>query len=178
MDETRLDALTPSESALLEKHSSQLRRDFHGTFIHGLDAKGRMIVPAAFRPSLGEKFNICLTPDFKAIALYSKLGWELQYCTLLEMLEKDPQIQTVINFFSKYTYDNCECDGQGRVLLPQKLRARFLQDAKDVDVSGAGSHIRITRLEDAEKEEEDFFQNYPNPLALQREIINKPRSQF
>lgn len=173
MDEVRNDALHQSDSALLEKHRSQLRCGFRGAFVHGLDAKGRMIVPASFRPALGEKFNICLTPDFKAIALYSTQGWELEYCKLLELLEKDMRMQRVINIFSKYTYENCECDAQGRVLLPQKLRTRFLADAKEVEVSGVGSHICVMRLEDAEKEEAEFSQEIPDVLAFEAAIAAK-----
>ena len=46
MDEMRNDALPQSESALLEKHRPQLRRGFRGAYVHGLDAKGRLIIPA------------------------------------------------------------------------------------------------------------------------------------
>ena len=173
MDEVRNDTLPQSDSALLEKHRSQLRSGFRGAFVHGLDAKGRMIVPASFQPALGEKFNICLTPDFKAIALYSTQGWELEYCKLLELLEKDMRMQRVINIFSKYTYENCECDAQGRVLLPQKLRSRFLADAKEVEVGGVGSHICVMRLEDAEKEEEEFTKEIPDVLAFEAAIAAK-----
>lgn len=175
MDEARDQTLTTSESTLLEKYGSQLRRTFNGSFTHGLDSKGRIIVPASFRPALGEKFIICLTPDMKAIALYSKMGWDLQYCHLMALLEKDMRMQRIINLFCKYTYDDCECDSQGRVLLPQKLRARFLSDAKEVDVSGAGSYISVMREEDARREEEQFMQDIPDPLAFEAEIAAKGR---
>ena len=64
----------------------------------------------------------------------------------------------------------CLPDAQGRVLLPQKLRARFLQDAKDVEVSGAGTHIRVMRNEDAQSEEEAFEAEIPDVLAFEAEI--------
>ena len=89
---------------------------------------------------------------------------------MLELAEKDMRMERVINLFSKYTYDDCECDAQGRVLLPQKLRARFLQDAKDVEVSGAGTHIRVMRNEDAQSEEEAFEAEIPDVLAFEAEI--------
>lgn len=173
MDEARDQMLTPSEAALLEKHGTLLRRGFKGSFTHGLDAKGRMIVPAAFRSALGDKFVICMTPNFKAIALYSKVGWDLYYCSLRELLDKDMRMQRVIDLFCKYTYDNCECDAQGRVLLPQKLRSRFLADAKEVEVSGVGDHIRVMREEDAQKEEEQFNEEIPDVLAFETGIAAK-----
>lgn len=173
MDEARSEALTPAQSALLDKYRHLLHRGFRGTYIHGLDAKGRMIVPAAFRQSLGDKFYLCMTPDFKAIALFPKHEWELYYCSLLELMEKDMRMERIVNLFSKYTYDDCECDGQGRVLLPQKLRSRFLEDAKDVEVSGAGTHIRVMRAEDAQKEEEQLSLDIPDILAFEAEIAGR-----
>ena len=175
MDEARDQTLTTSESTLLEKYSSQLKRTFNGSFTHGLDSKGRIIVPASFRPALGEKFIICLTPDMKAIALYSKMGWDLQYCHLMALLEKDMRMQRIINLFCKYTYDDCECDSQGRVLLPQKLRARFLADAKEVDVSGAGSYITVMSEEDARAEEERVLRDIPDMLAFETDVVARGR---
>lgn len=166
-------AWTPAQSALLEKYSHLIKSGFRGAYVHGLDAKGRMIVPSAFRPSLGDKFYICMTPDFRAIAIYPAHEWELYYCSLLELLEKDMRMERVVNLFTKYTYEDCECDAQGRVLLPQKLRSRFLSDARDVEVSGAGSHIRIMRAEDAEKEYEKLSEEIPDVLAFEAEIAGK-----
>lgn len=174
--EERKEGLNAAQSALLEKYAHLLRRGFRGTYEHGLDAKGRMIVPAAFRPALGDKFYICMTPDFKAIAVYPQEEWELYYCSLLELLEKDMRMERVVNRFTQYTYDDCECDAQGRILLPQKLRARFLQDARNVEVSGAGTHIRITRAEDAEAEERRFDEEIPDVLAFEAEIAGRRQS--
>ena len=174
MEEPRSDALTPAQSALLDKYRHLLRCGFRGTYVHGLDAKGRMIVPAAFRQALGEKFYLCMTPDFKAIALYPRHEWELYYCSLLELMEKDMRMERIVNLFSKYTYDDCECDAQGRVLLPQKLRAKFLEDARDVEVSGAGTHIRVMRAEDAQKEEDRLLEEIPDILAFEAEIAGRP----
>lgn len=175
VEETRGQELNPAQSALLAKYSHLLRGGFRGAYTHGLDAKGRIIVPAAFRQQLGEKFYICMTPDFKAIAIYPEHEWELYYCSLLELLEKDMRMERVVNLFSKYTYDACECDAQGRVLLPQKLRSRFLDSAADVEVSGAGTHIRIMRAEDAQKEEDQFLEEIPDVLAFEAEIAGKRR---
>lgn len=170
MDDARKEALSPAQSALLDKYRYLLKYGFHGSFVHGLDAKGRLIVPAAFREALGEKFYVGLTPDLKAIALYSVTEWELCFCDLMERQSRDPRMERVVRFFTKYTYKDCECDSQGRVLLPQKLRSKYLPDARDVDVSGVGNHIRITRLEDAEREEAEFEKDVPDVLAFEAEI--------
>ena len=93
--------MTPAQSALLDKYRHLLRRGFRGAYVHGLDTKGRMIVPASFRQALGDRFYICMTPDFKAIAIYPQHEWELYYCSLLELAEKDMRMERVINLFSK-----------------------------------------------------------------------------
>ncbi len=170
MDEPRKGALTSAQSALLDKYRYLLEYGFHGSYVHGLDSKGRLIVPAAFREALGEKFYIALTPDLKAIALYSVTEWELCFCDLMERQSRDPRMERVVRFFTKYTYKDCECDAQGRVLLPQKLRSKFLENARDVDVSGVGNHIRVTRLEDAEREEAEFENEVPDVLAFEAEL--------
>lgn len=168
-----VDSMSQTQSALLEKYAHLLHHGFRGAYVHGLDAKGRMIVPSAFRPALGDKFYICMTPDLRAIAIYPAQEWELYYCSLLELMEKDMRMERVVNLFTKYTYDDCECDAQGRVLLPQKLRARFLSDTRDVEVSGAGSHIRIMRADEAEKEYERVSEEIPDVLAFEAEIAAK-----
>ena len=172
VDETRLDALNPAERTLLEKHHHQIQNGFRGSFTHGLDSKGRMIIPAAFRQALGENFKVCMAPDFKAIAIYPEIEWELRYCRLLELMEKDMRMERVVSLFTRYTYDDCECDAQGRVLLPQKLRAKFLADAKEVDVGGATTYIRVMRKEDAQTEEDKTMEDIPDFLAFEAEIAN------
>ena len=49
---------------------------FIGSFSHGLDAKGRLVIPQPFREKLGEEFYIAPSFDFKAIAVYPNEIWE------------------------------------------------------------------------------------------------------
>ena len=63
--------MTEEDRQLLEKYS----KTFIGSFSHSLDAKGRMVVPLAFRETLGETFCIAPSFDFKSIALYPTLQW-------------------------------------------------------------------------------------------------------
>ena len=36
---------------------------FVGSYTHGIDAKGRMIIPASFREPLGSRFAVAPTPE-------------------------------------------------------------------------------------------------------------------
>lgn len=170
MADERMDSLSAEQRALLEKHRSRLQRGFRGVYVHGLDAKGRMIIPAVFRQSLGENFCVCMSPDFKAIAIYPRLEWELQFCQLLELMEKDIEAEELVTLFSKYSFEDCECDQQGRVLLPQLLRTKVLENAKGVEISGAGTYIRVMRSEDAESNEEAFMTKHPNLIKYRSDI--------
>ena len=41
---------------------------FFGSYDHSIDAKGRIIVPTAYRKALGDSFTITIALDDKAIA--------------------------------------------------------------------------------------------------------------
>lgn len=133
--------LSDEDMALLQKH----RHTFIGTYGHSLDSKGRMVVPLAFRELLGERFYITPTFNFKAIALYPELEYARMrehYDQLLKV-HRTPELQTYLQHFDAFSYRDQECDGQGRVLLPARIRQVLLGDEKEVDVSGGGDHVCI-----------------------------------
>ena len=139
---------------------------FVGSFTHGIDAKGRMIIPAPFREPLGERFAVAPTPDFKAVALYPIQGWIQRRDELTALVRMDARVQRLLDQFSKYSYVDCESDAQGRLLLPQKIRAWRLGGAREVDVNGAVSHIRILPAADSKTQDARFDEEFSDPLAL------------
>lgn len=153
-------AETPPPSAPVKRADR-----FVGTYEHSIDAKGRMIVPIAFRELLGTGFVIGPTMDFHAIALYPVDIWEKQTDELMRMGEIVPTTQRLLNAFAKFSYDGCEIDAQGRILLPAKLRAKMLGDARDLVVSGALNHIRVVTQAQAEREEAEFDEVFPDVLG-------------
>lgn len=139
---------------------------FVGSFTHGVDAKGRMIIPASFREALGDRFAVAPTPDFKAVALYPIRGWIERRDELTALVRMDARVQPLMDQFSKYSYVDCESDAQGRLLLPQKIRAWRLGGAREVDVNGAVTHIRILPAADSKAQDERFDEVFSDPLAL------------
>ncbi len=139
---------------------------FVGSYTHGIDAKGRMIIPAAFREALGQQFAVCPTPDFQDVAIYTLDGWIARRDELQALVHKNAQAQPLLDKFGKYSYVDCETDAQGRLLLPQKIRSWRLGDAREVDVNGATTYIRVMSAAKSRKQDEDFDEIFADPLAF------------
>ena len=138
---------------------------FTGSYLHSLDAKGRVIIPAPFREALGERFVVALSPDYQAVALYPTTDWIARRDELLEKVKAKPSIQKFLDTFAKYSFTGCEADAQGRLLLPQKIRAWRLGDARDVEINGALNHIRIVPAAAGAEQDRLFDEMYSDPLA-------------
>ncbi len=150
---------------------------FSGTFVHGVDSKGRMIVPANFREALGERFVVALTPDFHNIAIYPMAEWLNQQDKLEALAELDARVLRLIEQFNKYSYTDCETDQQGRLLLPQKMRAKYLDNCREVEISGAKKYIRILKSEAGAAEDDTFRTEFPDPLAFLADVQRSARSR-
>ncbi len=159
-------AAAPPESQdqiLLEKY----RNLFTGTFDHTLDSKGRMVIPLSFRDTLGPTFSITPSFDFKSIAVYP----ELAYVRMRDKYQRAgkkknvPQLQDYLQWLDAFTFRGQECDGQGRVLLPVKLRQMILGDDKDVAIMGAGDHLRIASRARSEDQFKSFMENLSGILS-------------
>ena len=130
-----------SDEQILEKQ----RKRFRGTYNHSLDGKGRLVIPLAFRQELGERFVIAPEFDFKSIAIYPEMVF-MRLCEHYERLnrkKKNAQLMNYMQWFKSMSYTDQECDAQGRVLLPAKLRSMMLGEEKDVDIMGNDDHLRV-----------------------------------
>ena len=145
---------------------------FVGSFPHSIDAKGRMIIPAAFRDALGQRFAVAPSPDFQAVALYPISDWAARRDELAALVRRKPVAQPFLDMFTKYSYTDCESDAQGRLLLPQRIRSWRLGDARDVEVNGAYNHIRIIPASVGKDQDRAFDDKYPDPLAFLTELQN------
>ena len=150
---------------------------FSGAFVHGVDSKGRMIIPANFRDALGDKFVVAPTPDFHNVAIYPTAEWLNQQDKLEALAELDARVLRLIEQFNKYSYTDCETDQQGRLLLPQKMRAKYLDNCREVEISGAKKYIRILKSEAGEAEDDTFRNEFPDPLAFMAEVQRSARTR-
>ncbi|MBQ7654980.1 MAG: hypothetical protein IJI53_11720 [Clostridia bacterium] len=139
---------------------------FTGSFPHSIDAKGRMIIPASFRDALGNRFAVAPSPDFQAVALYPIKDWISRRDELVALTRRKPVAQPLLDQFTRYSYTDCEADAQGRLLLPQRIRAWRLGDVRDVEVAGAFDHIKIISAAKGQDQDRSFDEKYPDPLAF------------
>jgi len=146
---------------------------FTGSYPHSIDAKGRMIIPAAFREALGSRFAVAPSPDYQAVALYPIAAWIARRDMLVELVKRKPVAQKFLTQFTRYSYTDCESDAQGRLLLPQRIRAWRLGDARDVEVSGVFDHITIIPAAKGQDQDRAFDEAFPDPLAALTEIMGE-----
>ncbi|MBP5281783.1 MAG: division/cell wall cluster transcriptional repressor MraZ [Lachnospiraceae bacterium] len=107
---------------------------------HTVDAKGRLIVPAKFRESLGDEFVVCKGLDHN-LYVYSNEDWEAFSNQLSTLPLTNKEARQFVRFFLSGA-STVEVDKQGRILVPPSLRA-FAELDKDVVLAGVGHRIEI-----------------------------------
>lgn len=113
---------------------------FMSEYNHTIDAKGRLIIPAKFRDTLGEEFVVSKGMD-GCLFVYANDDWNAfeQKLTSLPLINKEAR--QFARFFLAGAAQ-VELDKQGRILLPALLR-EFAGLDKDVVLVGVGSRIEI-----------------------------------
>ncbi len=94
---------------------------FMGTYEHGIDAKGRVIIPAKLRDGLGDSFVVTVGLD-GCLYAYPMDEWE-NFLTKLKELPGTKEARALQRTFMANAA-TCECDKQGRTLIPAPLRER------------------------------------------------------
>ena len=139
--------------------SAPVNYGFFGCHTHSVDEKGRIIIPTSYRDALGETFSIGPTRSFDGIALYPTAVYDQILAELNSLNQRKPYVQQYTMQFYKLSNRDMQKDGQGRILLPQKIRQRFLEDAKEVEISGSNNFIRILDAAKAAEIENSFNEN-------------------
>ena len=113
----------------------------YGKYKHSVDPKGRLFVPSKLRDELGEAFYVTLGLDH-CLSVYTEAGWQ----SILDKYNALPISQARKMRFLFANAAKCEPDSQGRILLPQKLRAYAGLD-KDVVIIGVSNRAEIWNAE-------------------------------
>ena len=124
-----------------------------GEYMHSIDAKGRVILPADFRSELGESFIITKGLD-NCLFLYTTSEWE----NLSNKLKQLPLAKAEARAFVRFFFSGArqlECDKQGRFLGPATLRA-YAGLQKEVVLIGVSSSIELCGKEEWLKYNEEI----------------------
>lgn len=111
-----------------------------GEYLHTIDSKGRLILPAKFRDELGDVFIATKGLD-NCLFVYARKEWAILEEKLKRLPLAKPEARAFMRFFFAGAAE-LECDRQGRVLLPSNLREYAKLD-KDVVVIGVSNRIEI-----------------------------------
>ncbi len=108
-----------------------------GEYLHTLDSKGRLSVPARLREDLGNTFYVTLSME-RCLSVFSSESWQV----FSDKVNSMPYIkQRRMRPFFAYAA-KCELDAQGRILVPQSLR-EYAGLRKNVYVIGCNDHAEI-----------------------------------
>lgn len=112
---------------------------FMGEYLHSIDKKNRIIIPAKFRDELGEAFVMTRGYD-GCLYLFTREGYETFIKTNGGALSiNNPNARKFMRFFASTP---CEADANGRIIIPESLR-NHAKIEKDVISIGLNDHIEI-----------------------------------
>lgn len=113
---------------------------FLGEFNHTVDEKGRLTIPARFRPDLAKGVIITRWLD-RCLALFPAAEWE----NLAQKVNALPLTDRRARDFRRFVFGSATeaaPDRQGRVLIPSFLREYATLDG-EVTVVGMNTYIEI-----------------------------------
>lgn len=117
-------------------------------YMHTIDAKGRVILPADFRSELGETFVITKGLD-GCLFIYGQTEWEALSERLHRLPLAKPEARAMARFFFSGAR-TLDCDRQGRFLVPPTLRT-YAKLKKDVVLIGVSDRVELWDREAWEK---------------------------
>lgn len=118
---------------------------FLGEYLHSVDDKGRVAIPAKFREELADGAVVTRGLD-KCLVVYPKHEW----VALAEKVSRLPQTQPNVRALTRLLFSgavDCELDRQGRIMLPPYLR-EYARITTDVAIIGLYRRIEIWNLTD------------------------------
>ncbi len=113
---------------------------FIGEYQNSIDDKGRVIIPAKFREELGFRFILTKGLD-RCLVIYSMEEWERFMQKLATLPKASKDARAFIRFLTGAAVE-CELDKQGRLVIPQALRA-YAQIEKDLITTGNMDNVEI-----------------------------------
>jgi len=118
---------------------------FRGESSLSIDNKGRLAVPARYRERLSElcagKVVVTISLLNRCLSVYSFPHWQEIETELHALPALDTKAQAIRHLLIGHA-NECEMDGQGRLLVPQSLR-EFASLDKQVKLIGQGMKFEL-----------------------------------
>lgn len=150
---------------------------FRGVTNLNLDAKGRMSFPSRYRDRLNERSNgrLVVTVDINkdpCLRVYPMTDWEE---IEREVMSLSSAKEGVRRFQRLFVGNACECemDGNGRILLPQRLR-QFAGLEKKVVLVGQGSRFELWDEEQWDKQQDELLSGDIDDFEMPSELESLP----
>ena len=127
-----------------------------GSSNNRIDGKGRLVMPAKFRSKIGE-IVCCTVSRNRSLAVYPMDEWAPYY----EKIQALPSTDEALKF-KRFLLGNAEelpVDGQGRILIPEKLR-KYANLIDQVVVNVAGDHLEIWNSESWSAYNDENLENF------------------
>jgi len=118
----------------------KLETFFAGEFAHTLDEKGRLAIPAKFRPRFKEGAVVTRWMG-ECLAIFPASEWEAINAEIRTRPRTDPVVQQFVHFIVAGAHDG-DPDAQGRITVPAHLR-QYGGLTTDALVIGASRHLEI-----------------------------------
>ncbi|HKO53550.1 MAG TPA: division/cell wall cluster transcriptional repressor MraZ [Polyangiaceae bacterium] len=119
---------------------------FRGQFIHSVDAKGRISLPARFRDVLvgDDQAGFVITPALfdPCLHVYPMKTWEDFEQEVAKLPSLDPNAVRFRRMYVSAAVE-CELDKAGRVLVPPHLRERAELDKSEALWAGMGKNLEL-----------------------------------
>lgn len=93
---------------------------FLGSYVHQVDEKGRLSLPASFRRGVTDGPLVVVQVHESALTLYPEDTWSEVEGRLLELLRRQPEARPYVLGITANAVEVTP-DKQGRILVPQRL---------------------------------------------------------
>src|SRR5690349_9424517 len=110
---------------------------FRGRYLHTIDPKGRLSVPAKFRDALAQYGgNLVVVPNEYSLEVHPLEEWQHLEEKVNSQPMFDPEVRRLSRLYISRAKD-VALDGAGRILLPPDTRAQAGLE-KEVTILGGG----------------------------------------
>ncbi len=150
---------------------------FRGVTNLNLDAKGRMSFPARYRERLNERSDgsLVVTVDINrdpCLRVYPMTDWEKIEQDIMSLSSAKEGVRKFQRLFVGNACE-CEMDGNGRILLPSRLR-QFAGLDKKVVLVGQGSRFELWDEDKWNRQQDELMNSEDDHFEMPSELESLP----